>query len=163
MKLLTVGLIASVVLMIAGCNNNSGSEESTTTSTDSSDNVNTPVTVDSTISGCYSLMGNRDTSSLQLQVKGTHATGSLSYNNFEKDRNDGTFEGDIEDGILTGWYLFRSEGIMSVRQVAWKIGQDKLLPAQGEVTVRNDTAMFKDLGRLQFDSSRVYVKTPCVL
>jgi len=151
-----------LTLFAAACNNPAPTNAEVKTDTNTVTITNPPV-VDSVISGCYSLIANRDTASLQLQVKGSEASGSLSYNLFEKDHNDGTFEGEIRNDIILGWYLFRSEGMMSVRQVAWKIGHGSLSPAIGEVTVTNDTARFVNTDKLSFDSSRVFVKVRCVI
>jgi hypothetical protein len=147
--------------MTVACNNESTTGQET--KQDSTVTAN-PVTVaDTTLSGCYSLIANRDTASLQLQRKGTTLSGSLIYNLYEKDRNDGTFMGEVSNGILTGWYLFRSEGIMSVRQEIWKIGADRLWPAQGQVVVRNDTMMFTNPEKLSFDTTRAFVKVQCII
>ena len=157
-----IGVLLCVMTVIA-CNSSTNQSESTSVQTDSN-HVDRKVTVpDSLLSGCYSLIANRDTASFQVQVKDSSASGSLSYNLFEKDRNDGTFEGELTGDLLLGWYLFRSEGIMSVRQVAWQVHTNSLWPATGEVVVRNDSAFFKDPTKLKFDSTRAFVKTKCTI
>jgi hypothetical protein len=153
--------LSVVCMMAVACNNESTTGQET--KQDSMVTVNPVVVADTSISGCYSLIAKRDTASLQLQRKGTTLTGSLSYNLYEKDRNDGTFTGEVSNGLLTGWYLFRSEGIMSVRQEIWKIGTDRLWPAQGQVVVRNDTMMFTNPEKLSFDTSRAFVKVQCII
>ena len=155
-------LLAAVLILLA-CNEHTPTTSTTNTQSDSVVTESPGAMPDTNLSGCYSLIAKRDTASFQVQVKGTAASGSLSYNLFEKDRNDGSFEGEIHDDILIGWYLFRSEGIMSVRQVAWKIQGNNLLPANGEVLVRNDSAMFKDPNKLTFDNARAFVKTKCII
>jgi hypothetical protein len=148
-------------IIAAACNNEQKKDQQS--KQDSIVKPNTLMASDSMISGCYSLIANRDTASFQVQIKEALVTGSLSYNLFEKDRNDGIFEGAIRNDLLTGWYFFRSEGIISVRQVAWKIGHGYLWPATAEVMVRNDTAMFVNPDKLSFDSSRTFVKVECVI
>jgi hypothetical protein len=161
MKFLLKGLVASFLLLFA-CNSNqsSGQEESNNDST-----VQTGINnvQDTLVSGCYSLINGRDTASLVIEKKGTIVSGSLSYNLFEKDRNDGTFTGEITGNRINVWYMFRSEGIMSVRQEAWQINNGQLWPATGEVTVRNDTARFADPSTLKFDKGRAFVKVPCTI
>jgi hypothetical protein len=151
-----------LALTTAACNSESTTGQETAVDS-STVKINTPTVVDTTLSGCYSLIVNRDTASLQLQRKGNLFTGSLSYNLYEKDHNDGTFQGEVSNGILTGWYLFRSEGIMSVRQEVFKIGNNRLWPAQGQVVIRNDTAMYTNPEKLTFDTSRAFVKVQCVI
>lgn len=157
-------IFAAGLLLIA-CNNSGGN-----TSTDDSipkgpvevDIMPTPA-IDSTIQGCYSMISNRDTASLQLIIRDSVITGSISYNLYQKDRNDGTFQGEIIDGMLLTWYMFRSEGVMSVRQEVFRIGKDQLWPAVGEVAVKNDTAYFSKPDHLRFDSTRAFKKVACVI
>jgi hypothetical protein len=153
-----------VFLAVAACTNN---EQQTTREDSLTRNDTLPrdtvVVIDTVLSGCYSMMVNRDTASLQMQVKGTQVTGSINYDLDGKDRNDGTFEGEIMNDRLTGWYLFRSEGLMSVRQIAFRIGNGYLWPANGELIVRNDSTFFKDINQLRFDSTRPFVKVRCVI
>ena len=163
MKIVLSALVTASIAVIA-CNNNS---QPTTTNSDTTtrDTLtrDAPPAQDSVLSGCYAFTGNRDTASLQMQVKSNIVTGSLSYNLYEKDHNDGTFEGELVNDIITGWYLFRSEGKMSVRQVAWKVKPGHLWPATGETIVRNDTAMYKNPASLRFDSTRAFVKVKCLI
>ncbi len=120
-------------------------------------------TYDTTLTGCYSSISNRDTSALQIDTRGAVIAGPLTYSIFEKDRNVGNFQGEVHGNILTGWYLFKSEGIMSVRQVAWKINGTSLWPGTGDVIQRGDTTLFKDETKLSFDSSNAFRKIPCTL
>ena len=162
MKQLVSCLLIFGIIFLVACNNET---QTGTTEVDSVQNNMSVDTVeqaaDTVLSGCYSLIRDRDTASLQLQVKGTQASGSLSYNLFEKDRNDGSFEGEIINGTLHGWYLFRSEGIMSVREISFRIQPGYLWPGNGEVRVSHDTTMFKNLSDLKYDSSRAFVKVKC--
>ncbi len=118
---------------------------------------------DSLSSGCYSQIAGRDTANLQIENKGGSVSGALSYNIFQKDRNDGTLQGEMSGDILMGWYLFKSEGIISVRQVAWKIVARELWPGTGEMIERNDTMFFSLPGKLQYDSTRPFKKVDCML
>ena len=98
--------------------------------------------IDSLPSGCYSQIVARDTSFPKLENKDSSINGSLTYNIFQKDRNDGTLQAEITGSILRGWYLFKSEGIISVRQSASKIKGNELWPGTGEVIQKNDTMFF---------------------
>jgi hypothetical protein len=121
------------------------------------------LTRDTLATGCYSMIASRDSSFMQINSKGSLITGSLSYNFFQKDRNDGTVQAELNGDVLSGWYLFRSEGVMSVRQVAWKIKGTELWPATGEMMERGDTMMFVDEGKIRFDSAHVFKKVACTL
>lgn len=119
--------------------------------------------LDTTLAGCYSSIMNRDTAALQIETRGAVVAGPLSYKLFEKDRNDGSFQGEVRDNILSGWYLFKSEGVISVRQVAWKINGTELWPGIGEIVQRGDTSAFRDINQLRFDSTHKFTRVPCTL
>lgn len=125
--------------------------------------TSTTAALDTTLAGCYSSTYKRDTSALQIETKGAVVSGPLSYSLFEKDRNDGNFQGEVNGNILSGWYLFKSEGVMSVRQVAWKINGTHLWPATGEMQQRGDTMFFRNMDQLQYDSLHPFVKQACTL
>ena len=152
--------LLGLVLVAGSCNNegkpSTRSEKDTITSSPS-------VVRDTLSSGCYSQIVQRDTSSLQLQKKESSLTGALSYSIYQKDRNDGTVMAEQSGDIIKGWYLFKSEGIISVRQVAWKIKDEELWPATGEVLQRNDTTLFAKPDQLKFDSTWPFKKVPCVI
>ena len=161
MKKLTLILIFVSFMMSFKENSKQTEVESDSTSLNQ---PQTPLSApDSLLQGCYSYINNRDTASLQMGMDKNNLSGSLSYNLEGKDHNDGTFQGEIRGDRLELWYLFRSEGVMSVRQEIFKILPGKLVPANGAVTVRNDTAMFTDPSRVNFDTTRAFVKVPCVI
>jgi len=159
MILKNIGL-PGLFLFAGACNNNGKSSAEL-----SSDTIvnSTSIAVDSLSSGCYSQIVQRDTAFLQLENKGSMVNGSLSYNIYQKDRNDGTLQAELAGDVIIGWYLFKSEGIISVRQVSWKINGDDLWPAIGKMIQKNDTAMFAQPDKLQYDSSRLFKKVPCVI
>ena len=158
MKLL---VFLTVFVSLVACNNASKNTDSVSDSA----MVQNPSSVssDTLEQGCYSYIYGRDTASLQAEVHGPHVTGSLKYKFFEKDQNDGTFEGEVKNGVLSGWYLFRSEGIMSVRQVAWQVRGNRLLQGSGNEVQRGDTMLFSNPSGVVFDTLRPFVKVPCVI
>ena len=154
-------ILLGFVMLFDSCNNEG---KTSTEINDSIPPAETATTkLDSLSSGCYTQIVAKDSSFLQIENKGNNVTGALSFAIFEKDRNDGTLQADITGDILKGWYLFRSEGVMSVREVAWKIKGDQLWPATGEMTQQNDTMKFVNPATLDFDKDRPFVKVACVL
>ena len=157
-------LPVAAVALFAGCNNPGEKITDGDKSAGDSAVVKTPsTTADTSIAGCYSYISARDTVAVQLDKKGDNLRGQLSFNYYEKDRNDGVFEGAVEGDIISGFYLFRSEGVMSVRQEIFRYNNGKLIPASGEVVQRNDSTFYKDPASLRFDESRALTKEPCVL
>lgn len=155
-------VLAGFILLLTSCNNQgkTSSEiisESSTTTTDKKANI------DSLSSGCYLQVAGRDTSFLQIESKDSLVNGSLSYNFFQKDRNDGTLQAELSGNIIAGWYLFKSEGVMSVREVVWKINGTQLWPGIGEMAEKNDTMKFINPDKISFDSTHAFKKVECVL
>lgn len=122
-----------------------------------------PADADTVLSGCYSQLSGRDTASFQVQHTKGIISGTLSYNIYEKDRNSGSFQGELVADTLRGWYLFKSEGVMSVREIAWKVNGTELWQGTGEMVERNDTLRFATGAKLKFDKDRPFKKVPCVL
>ncbi len=159
-------LLLAGLAVIMSCNNSDKDKDASGTDSPAAAEpapLLTPAEKAAALAGCYSVVHNRDTSSLQLEVNGTNVTGPLTYILYEKDKNDGTIQAEVSGDLLTGWYFFKSEGIMSVRQVIWKIHKNELWPGMGEMRSSKDTLLFKDPSSLQYDSTHPFVKVPCML
>jgi hypothetical protein len=155
-------ILLGVVILCGACSN-----EGKTSSEIMKDSINAEkaatLGIESPSSGCYSQISGRDTASLQIENKDNSVTGSLLYNFFQKDRNNGTLQAEISGDILTGWYLFKSEGVISVRQVAWKIKGSELWQGTGEMAEKNDTMFFSLPDKLEYDSTRPFKKVACII
>lgn len=111
---------------------------------------------------CYAWVSGRDSVSFNLEHGTTGVrNGWLVYSWAEKDRNEGSWKGTIDEDILAGWYTFQSEGRLSVRQVAWKVVGNALWPASGPVKQQQDTTYFADPVHLQYDSIQAWRKVSC--
>lgn len=109
--------------------------------------------------GCYRMIIKNDTAIMSLNTQGDSVSGSLSYNWYERDDNNGTFKGIIKnDSLIVADYTFQSEGITSVRQVAFKIRDSVLLQGYCELQERNDTSFFRDVNLVIFDTKNPFRK-----
>jgi hypothetical protein len=160
-------LYACATLLVSlACNNGSGNHTGSDTTVIDTDSANIPMAIsinDTTVGGCYTQIFKRDTVTLQLDITGNNATGPLTYKIYEKDMNDGSVKAELSDSVIMGWYLFRSEGIMSVRQVAWRVKPGQLWPGSGDIIQRNDTTAFANLENLRFDDTKPFIKVRCSL
>jgi len=154
------GILLGVILLIGSCN-----DEGKTSSSVQLDSANITKTAgaDTAVSGCFSQVVRNDTALLQVENNKGNVTGVLTYNYYQKDRNDGTLQAEQTGDIIKGWYLFKSEGIMSVREVSWKINGNELWPAVGELAEKNDTAVFAQPDKLKYDSTNAFRKVPCII
>lgn len=117
----------------------------------------------SSLAGCYTAILDKDTSELVLQhLAGAESvSGELQITNFEKDKNEGTINGEVKDDLIVAWYKFFSEGKSSVRQIAFKVEGDSLLEGYGDTTMSGDTILFKSIVALNYLKDKPFVKRDC--
>ena len=110
---------------------------------------------------CYRHATEKDTVTLTLTTVGNKATGNLEFNWFEKDRNTGNISGELRGDTLLLDYIFRAEGMESVREeVFLKKGTD-YLHAYGESVEKDNKWVFADHAGLQFNDGIVLKPVPC--
>ncbi|HEV8082519.1 MAG TPA: hypothetical protein VGP55_04920 [Chitinophagaceae bacterium] len=102
---------------------------------------------------CYRYINNKDTIILKVVDVNGFMTGTLVYNFYEKDKNMGTIQGEIKDETLFADYSFSSEGVQSVRPVAFKKEGEDLLEGYGETENQNGKLRFKNIESLDFTHS----------
>lgn len=138
---------------IIACNNRSASTEPT-----QSDSMQVMIPK----SGCYGHFENRDTILLKMEVFPNVVTGTLKYHLYEKDRNDGTIEGTLQNDTLYADYTFLSEGITSIREVAFLIQHDEIVEGWGDQIEKDGKMVFKDKSHIKFDKGLYFTKIDCV-
>ena len=152
-------LFVILILFAAGCTSQNENSPDTSQLKSSKEKVSA-----ASVEGCYLSVFNKDTSRLKIIANDNRITGALSYKRFEKDSNNGTISGQIKDSLIVAYYTFQSEGIISVREVAFKFDSKGFLrEGFGEIVIRNtgDTASFKTLSELNFHESPAFVKEEC--
>ena len=110
---------------------------------------------------CYQYAANKDTIRLQLNQLDEILSGTLLYSLYEKDRNQGTLTGTLKGDLLIADYTFLSEGVTSVRQVAFKRKGNGWVEGYGDVITRNDTVSFQNIDSLRFNNSFELGKVAC--
>lgn len=153
MKIQILSLTAAAVLM-AACQGEKKEEKHA----DSTSAGAAPVVKETQ---CYSSIQKRDTATLSLHITGTAATGELSYNIYEKDLNQGTFNGVVKGDTILADYTFNAEGTQSVRQVAFLKKGNQLIEGTAEVTEKDGKTVFKDPKSLKFDRQLVFEPADC--
>lgn len=112
-------------------------------------------------SNCYKYAGVNDTILLNLIHTGDSITGTLAYDFSEKDDNSGIINGMMKGNILVAEYTFTSEGVRSVRQVAFKLEDSTMVEGYGETYMLNDKSYFKNTDSLHFNGSIKLVEYVC--
>lgn len=109
---------------------------------------------------CFSTEG-KDTVILKVNISDNLASGTLIYKLYEKDSNKGKFEGKLYGDTLIANYKFMSEGIESVRQVAFLIKDSIATEGHGDIEEKNGEMVFKDWKSLHFKNGLTLKKIDC--
>ena len=111
---------------------------------------------------CYALRTNGNVIELSFNVNShQEVNGKLNYNIAGKDKNEGTLIGNMKGDTLIADYTFTSEGVSSVREVAFLQKDGALIEGFGDVIQANDKVTFKDKTKLKFDKKNRLTKTDC--
>lgn len=108
---------------------------------------------------CYAYNKENNLISMEITDLGEGVTANLIYALDGKDRNIGTFQGNLAGDKLFGVYTFMSEGMDSKREVAFQIVGNQLIEGYGELN-ENGTA-FVDRDKLSYTSTMPLTKTDC--
>ena len=142
---------AIATILVSSCKNETKKEESEIISPEEADimasDVNSPEIA------CYRYVSKKDTVLLQMEKINDEVAGTLSYNYFEKDKNDGTFEGKMIGDTLLGNYTFKSEGAVSVREVLFLKKGNTLVEGFGEVEEINGKIKFKNNTKFTYNDA----------
>lgn len=154
-------LLISIIACCTACNN-AGNQQGEAADRDTVVKNNPVSATPLPLDGCYKMVFNLDTATMRLNVVDSFVTGDLSYHLYAKDHNDGSIKGVIRDSLIVADYTFRSEGMLSVRQVAFRLQGTALVEGFGELNTKSDTFRFKDVNNLTFQFDRPFVKIPCI-
>lgn len=110
---------------------------------------------------CYRFANDKDTILLNIENDYSKITGTLQYHLFEKDKNTGFLEGMMVGDTLFAEYTFFSEGVESVREVAFLKKGTAFVEGYGDVEVDGNKAVFKDGTTLNFNNTMVLTATDC--
>ena len=146
------------IITITSCKNETKTDESEMMNSEESDmqaDVNTPQIA------CYKFASEKDTVLLQMEQINEEIAGTLSYNYFEKDKNDGTFEGKMIGDTIYADYTFGSEGSVSVREVMFVKKENKLIEGFGEVEEVNGKMKFKDNAKFTLNEKMPLTEINC--
>lgn len=110
------------------------------------------------VTGCYVATLGQDVYSLNIvEQKAPAVSGTLVFNNYEKDSSSGTFTGTYDNGILLGMYSFFSEGMDSVMQVIFQQTEEGFQRGFGPMDETG--TQFADLNDITYDNQYEFVKT----
>ena len=148
----TIPFIIIAAFTMIACNNNPKENNNTVRSGQKATNTET---------NCYAYTVNRDTVFIQIQLDGNNVTGDLLYNLQEKDKNKGKLTGLMKGDTLFAEYTFLSEGIESVREVAFIKNGNDYKEGYGDMEEKNGKMVFKNSAGLNFDGIIILKPVKC--
>ena len=110
---------------------------------------------------CYMKVVNQDTFLLRLNKTGKKIGGNLEYDFHEKDRNVGMISGELQGDTLFAEYAFKSEGVESIRELAFILREVDVQEGFGEMEEKNGRMVFKDKSAVQFTDTTLFRNVPC--
>ncbi len=158
------GLSFLVLLVFSACSGEPNTAQGVDSSATIHNNITDTLITDNKpvqLNGCYQMTMKEDTATLRLNLQDSTVTGDLEYHLKEKDRNTGTLAGVIRDGFIYAEYTFQSEGLTSVREVAFKIEGDTLVPGFGDIKEVGQKVVFTDKASLQYQHESPFLKITC--
>lgn len=155
-------IMVIAIFLAAGCNPSSENVDTSKTAKDTTSIDSTSLNnVFTGLAGCYVSTIKKDTANLKLNLNKEDVSGNLVYKRFETDGNVGTIKGKVKDSLIIADYTFQSEGVTSVREVVFKIQGEKLIEGYGDITMKGDTARFRNVSALKFQEGQPFVKEAC--
>ncbi len=159
MKNLQLIFALFLVISFVSCKNETRNEEPELLVPEETDimesDVNTPEI------SCYRFVSVKDTVLLQMEKMDGDVAGTLRYNYFEKDKNDGTFEGTMVGDTLFADYTFNAEGSTSVREVMFVKKGNKLIEGFADVEEANGKMKFKDRAKFTLNDAMPLEEINC--
>ena len=111
---------------------------------------------------CYAWRADGNVVEMSFNVNShQEVNGNLTYNLVGKDKNEGTLIGNMKGDTLIADYTFMSEGVSSVREVAFLQKDGTFIEGYGDVVAANDKVTFKDKSKLKFDQKNTLTKIDC--
>ncbi|MGY3055185.1 hypothetical protein ACVWYG_003398 [Pedobacter sp. UYEF25] len=150
--------LSVILFSIVSCTNNPKSEQESSTNQEvvtskNSDQANLQL-------GCYQYAEKGDLINMEITELGEKVTANLNIAYAEKDANKGKFVGRLTGDKLIGNYTFNSEGVESVRQVAFLVNNNQLFEGYGEMGA--DGTKFKDIRTIKYPTNMPLKKVDCL-
>ena len=159
-------LIVITLFTVYSCDNNEGQSEPPADSTviivpgrDTTQTVQNGPPPNA--SGCYVKVLGRDTMVVQLVQNGNELSGKMTFDNYQKDGSSGRVSGRVDGNTAKLWYDFHSEGMNSVMEIWFRIGDEQLIRGIGSFGTKGDTAYYTNKPDIQYPDDQSFPKVEC--
>ena len=143
-------ILAMYTAILASCNNQSKQKATSELPA----KMNEPTT-------CFSFVENNDKVLMNITITDDLVEGDLFYKYSGKDKNSGKIKGQMYGDTLVADYTFMSEGVNSVREVAFLKKDNVWNEGYSEVEEQKGKTVFKNRSALKFENKMPLIKTEC--
>ncbi len=102
------------------------------------------------IEGGDTVPGTVDSLYIRLDILGELANGVYNWLPGEKDRMTGSFQGSIDDDLVTAVYSYSAEGRTAKQEVLFKVEDGQLRLATGAMETSEGVTLFKDKSQVTY-------------
>jgi hypothetical protein len=101
---------------------------------------------------CYLATIGKDSATLEINADNGIVTGKLNYMFAQKDSNFGDIKGKINNDTISVDYTFKSEGVISVREMNFIVKNNQLIEGVGEYVYRksDNKMVFKNTKKIDY-------------
>lgn len=105
------------------------------------------------IEGSDTIPGTVDSLYIRLDILGELANGVYNWLPGEKDRMTGSFQGSIDDDVVTAVYTYTAEGRTAKQEVLFQVEDGQLSVATGAMETSEGVTLFKDKSQVTYGAA----------
>lgn len=109
---------------------------------------------------CYQNIKDQDIANVKFVVSGKQVSGSMRFDNFQKQSYIGAINGHIDGNIISVVYRFRVNGYNNYRNIYMKLDGEKLTFGRGKEEAKGDSAFIPDKSTIRYDGM-MFIKVDC--
>jgi hypothetical protein len=99
---------------------------------------------------CYLMTLKKDSTVVQLTIKGDAVEGFHNWQPHEKDGGHGVLKGTVKDGIVNADFTYMIEGSIQKEAKMYKIEGDALYEGEGELVEKGDKLVIKNPAKVKW-------------
>ncbi|MBC7493369.1 MAG: hypothetical protein H7221_00045 [Flavobacterium sp.] len=112
-------------------------------------------------SACYNYSKDSNNVMMHISIVDNMVKGDLLIEYYQKDKNKGKIIGEMKGDTLYAEYTFNSEGLNSVREVAFLKKGNEFNEGFGDVEEKSGKMVFKNKATIKFENSMPLTKIKC--
>ena len=166
LKLASTFTFTMLMACIVGCTSPKSNQTNSSTDDVKSEQIagNKDQVEQAMLQPCYLATIGKDTAQLEINEVNGMVTGKLNYMFAEKDSNYGEIKGKLSNDTISVDYTFKSEGMVSVRELTFIVRNSQIVEGVGEYISRktNNKMVFKNSTDIDYTGkSFIFLPVEC--